>query len=128
MLYPKLYAFLKGKLIEKLDTSNTIKFTSPANNSVLTLTNSDDNIYRLEVTDNFELLAKPLQHYYKAGEKVVVTTKFLFRPRIDVKLNGELLTIIQGSNEENECKYEFVMPSFMSHLLILMNELEQAEH
>ena len=100
----------------------------PANNSVLTLSNTDDIIYRLDVKDNFELLTKPLKHYYKAGEKVVVTTKFLSGPRIDVKLNGKLLTTIQESYEDYECKYEFVMPSFNSRLVILMNTFEKAEH
>ena len=128
VLYTRLYAFLNGKLIGKIDTSNTIKFIMPANNSVLTLSNTDDNIYRLDVKDNFELLTKPLKHYYKAGEKVVVTTKFLSGPRIDVKLNGKLLTTIQESYEDYECKYEFVMPSFNSRLVILMNTLEKAEH
>lgn len=124
LLFTGLYAFLNGKLIGKVDESNTVKFIMPASDSVLTLSITDDNIYKLEVTDNFNLLAKPLKHYYKAGEKVVVTTKFLSGPRIDVELNNELLPMIQESYEEYEYKYEFIMPSFDSHLIILLNGLE----
>lgn len=124
ILFTGLYAFLNGKLIGKVDESNTVKFIMPASDSVLTLSITDDNIYKLEVTDNFNLLVKPLKHYYKVGEKVVVTTKFLSGPRIDVELNNELLPMIQESYEEYEYKYEFTMPSFDSHLIILLNGLE----
>lgn len=122
-VYIHLYVFLNGKLIGELTEEKTLKFKMPKEDSVLIISQTNENIYKLEVTDNFNLLSEPLKHYYKAGEKVVVITKFLSGPRTDVELNGELLKIIQNSCEVYEYRYEFIMPSFDSKIVLLWNKL-----
>ena len=125
------FAFLDGKLLGELNGTNSIKFNMPTKDSVLIISYSED-IYKVNVIDNFELLIIPLKQYYASGETVQVITKFLSGPRIDVQVDGQFLEI-KELEAFGYYGYEFIMPEKDVEIVILYNGLmnkpcENAEH
>ena len=115
------FAFLDGELLGELTGINSIKFNMPTKDSVLTISYSDE-IYKLNVIDNFDLLIVPLKEYYNAGDTVQVITKFLSGPRVDVQVDGQFLEI-KELEAFGYYGYEFIMPEKDVEIAILYNGL-----
>ena len=74
------------------------------NNTHLPDDDPTDTKYKLTVIDYWGYLVKPLDEYYKAGEKVEVTLAFLSGPSVGIELNGEYIS------ESTNTKYDGVNP------------------
>lgn len=116
------YVFLNGELLGTLNGSNSLKFTMPKKDSTLVITYSNSEIYKVSVTDNFDLLLVPLKEYYSVGENVQIITKFLSGPKIDVQVDGQTLEV-KELEAFGYYGYEFVMPKNDVEIIILYNGL-----
>ena len=54
-------------------------------------TELEDNKYKLEVVDNWNLLVHPLEKEYEAGSTIEVHLAFRSGPSVGIKINGEIL-------------------------------------
>ena len=113
------YVHLNGENIGYLSGTNSVKFMMPNKDSNLTICYSEE-IYRVNVIDNFGLLIIPLKQYYAPSETVQVITKFLSGPSIDVKVDGQFLEVKEAA-AFGYYGYEFIMPEKDVEIAILYN-------
>ena len=71
------FAFLDGELLGELTGIDSIKFNMPAKDSVLTISYSEE-IYKLNVIDNFGLIEEDLNGYYAPEEIPKITFKYYY--------------------------------------------------
>ena len=81
----------------------------------LTSCNSHDNIHKLEVVDNWELLMHPLEDEYEEGTIVEVHLAFRSGPSVGIILDDEII-VAQGEDTSRTCEtycnvVRFVMPN-----------------
>ncbi len=82
----------------------------------LVLTSCNNNKYKLTVIDDFEILYKPLNEYYEAGEEVEVYIIFLSGCHGGINLNGEHIKAKVYKKGYPGMVYTFTMPSMDSTL------------
>ena len=76
-------------------------------------TEVDDNKYKLEVVDNWNLLVHPLEEKYEAGSTVEVHLAFRSGPSVGIKINGGVLIAKDYSTTCDQlCNFvSFTMPN-----------------
>ena len=130
----KLFAFILALiLIVSLSACNNVQLPNDDNKQSARQSkdnpqtpNDDDpsdTKYKLTVIDYWGYLVKPLDEYYKAGEKVEVTLAFLSGPAVGIALNGEYIG--ENSVTEYDGVYPiitFTMPAKDSVLYTTQNE------
>ena len=81
-----------------------------------------DTKYKLTVIDYWGYLVKPLDEYYKEGETVEVTLKFLSGPSVGIELNGEYIGENADTKYDGACPIiTFTMPAKDSVLYTTQN-------
>ena len=92
------------------------------NNTHLPDDDPTDAKYKLTVIDYWGYLVKPLDEYYKAGEKVEVTLAFLSGPSVGIELNGEYIGENADTKYDGACPIiTFTMPAKDSVLYTTQN-------
>ena len=76
-------------------------------------TELEDNKYKLEVVDNWNLLVHPLEKEYEAGSTIEVHLAFRSGPSVGIKINGEILIAKEFSTTCDQlCEFvSFTMPN-----------------
>ena len=82
------FAFLDGELLGVLTGFDSIKFNMPAKDSVLTISYSEE-IYKVNVIDNFDLIEEVLNDYYAPAETIIFHVSHELYDNITVTINGE---------------------------------------
>ena len=82
------FAFLDGELLGELTGINSIKFNMPAKDSVLTISYSEE-IYKVNVIDNFDLIEEVLNDYYAPEETIIFHVSHELYDNITVTINGK---------------------------------------
>lgn len=81
---------------------------------------TNEGKYKLNVTDNFNLLRSILQEYYKPGDVIEVKTVFFSGRRVDVQVDGEFIEI-KGAAIFKYQVYEFTMPEHDCEFAIFLD-------
>lgn len=82
---------------------------------------TNEDKFKLIITDNFNLLRGDLSEYYSPGDVVRVYIKFLSGPRVSVMVNNSLIYPKGIADGFPYC--EFIMPNEDVNLIILWNYL-----
>lgn len=117
------FAFLDGELLGELAGINSIKFNMPAKDSVLTISYSEE-IYKLNVIDNFGLIEEDLNGYYAPEEIIVFHVSYELYDNIVVTINGKVEEGIDPLIETRNFKiYSFRMPEEECEIKVTINGL-----
>lgn len=117
------FAFLDGELLGELTGIDSIKFNMPAKDSVLTISYSDE-IYKLIVIDNFDLIEEELNDYYASEEIIIFHISHELYHNIVVTINGKVEEGIPPLIETHNFKiYSFRMPEEQCEIKVTINGL-----
>jgi len=117
------FAFLDGELLGVLTGIDSLKFNMPAKDSVLTISYSEE-IYKVNVIDNFGLIEEDLNDYYAPEEIIVFRVSHELYDNIVVTINGKVEEGIDPLIETRNFKtYSFRMPEEECEIKVTINGL-----